>query len=249
MRTDRASSRSDEQGGDHLVGRRGGRARALAVGLAGLALGVGALAACTSSPAPPSANPGTVTVTRTTTAPAPATTSSPPSPSPPSPTSTGASTGPASGGAPASTTPPAAAGRSTCTPSHMRITVGAVPGGASAGHVQLQIVATNTGTTQCVIQGYPGVSLTAPGTGTQLGAAADRVPGADPLLWLEPGRSAVSAIRVAQAGGFGSGCGLTPAAGFRIYLPDQTAAAFAPFVIDACRSASTHQLTVAPFDS
>lgn len=224
----------------------GRRLGAAAAGFAGLALGVGALTACTSASTAPPAGNGTVTVTSTTTPP-----SNPPGDSP---SSTGASTTPGGPASPTSTSGGAeapatqtAGGLARCAPGQMRVTVMGVPGGGSAGHQEMQIIATNTGKTQCTLQGYPGVSLTAPGSGTQLGASADRVPGDAPLIRLEPGKTAVSSLLVAQAAVYGSSCGETAAAGFRIYLPGQTAASFAPFPTSACRTASVHQLNVKPF--
>lgn len=245
---------SGRRPGNRLRGNR--RLASGLAGLAGLALGVGGLAACTGGSPDASSGGGTVTVTSTTTPPrdlatpsTPATTSSTSS-SPSAPggsitASTTAST-PAAGGAEVPSTP-AAGALASCAPGQMRVTVMGAPGGGSAGHQELQVIATNTGPTQCTIQGYPGVSLTAPGTGAQLGAAADRVPGEAPLMRLEPGKTAVSSILLAQAGAYGSSCGSVAAAGFRIYLPGQTAAAFAPFAVTACRTASVHLLSVKPF--
>ena len=54
-------------------------------------------------------------------------------------------------------------------------------------------------------------------------------------------------VKVAQAGNFG--CKVTKAAGFRIYLPGDRAAEFAPYAVDACTGASVHQLSVRPFNT
>lgn len=242
IRTDERDEHSGEGrtpgGGDGRSSRR--LARALA-GLA-VALGISAVAACSSgSPVPASGN-GTVPVTSTA--------SGPPSTSSPSGaggTTTSSSPSPTSstGGGEAPGTP-TTGGLAPCAPGQMRVTVMGAPGGGSAGHQEMQVIATNTGPTQCTLQGYPGVSLTAPGSGAQLGASADRVAGDSPLMRLEPGKTAVSSILVAQAGLYAN-CGATTAAGFRVYLPGQTTAIFAPFQISACRSASVHQLSVKPF--
>ena len=112
----------------------------------------------------------------------------------------------------------------------------------------MQILTTNTSSKVCQTRGYPGVSLTASCSGAQLGAAADREPGQPaPTMRLEPGKTAVALVKVAQAGNFG--CKVTKAAGFRVYLPGDKAAEFAPYAVDACSSASVHQLSVRPFNT
>jgi len=120
-------------------------------------------------------------------------------------------------------------------------------GGGSAGHLLYSVLVTNTSTQQCTVQGYPGVSLVADGTGKQLGAAADKVPAEAPLMRLEPGKTAVSQVQVTQAANYGAACGIADAAGFRIYLPGETRAAFAPTPVKACTSATIKLLAVRPF--
>ncbi len=132
----------------------------------------------------------------------------------------------------------------------MRTRVEAQPGSGGAGSFVVQVLATNTSSAVCVTHGYPGVSLTAPDSGRQLGAPADRESGQPmPTMRLEPGKTAVALVRVSQAGNFGAGCSMTKAAGFRIYLPGDKAAEFAPYPVDACSSSSVHQLSVRPFNS
>lgn len=131
----------------------------------------------------------------------------------------------------------------------MRTRAEVQPGGGGAGSVVVQIVATNAGKKPCQTSGYPGVSFTAPGSGKQLGAPADREPveARGTVLRLEPGRSAVALLRVAQAGNFGSDCKPTKAAGFRVYLPGDKAAEFAPYAVQACANPTVHQLSVRAF--
>ncbi len=227
--------------------------------LVSVALGLTALcglAACTSSGSAPTAaqTPPVVTVTKTT---APAT-SDPGASSPTvsaSTTPAGAATSTPPGATSGGQTAPAgrdqaASGLPTCQPSKMRITIEPSVGSAAMGHYGLRLQATNTSASQCVTQGYPGVALVAAGTGKQLGAAADRDPAASgPLMRLEPGKTAVSAIQVSQADNYGPTCGLTQAAGFRVYLPGTTAAAYLPYTVAACAAPSVHLLKVQPFTS
>ncbi|MDU0313216.1 DUF4232 domain-containing protein [Phycicoccus sp. M110.8] len=122
------------------------------------------------------------------------------------------------------------------------------PGGGAAGSYGVELVTTNTGRTPCTLKGFPGVSLTAPGTGAQLGAAADREPGqTTPLVRLAPGASATALARVTQAGNYGSRCQLAKASGFRVYLPGEKAAQYAPYPAQACSNSDIHLLTVRPF--
>ncbi len=193
------------------------------VGLAALAMVVTATAACSGAPAP-AAPSGSATVTVT-------------------------ETKPASGTKSGSTSPTSKPASTACKRSSVKLSVKQAAGGASAGHVQYNFVATNSGSAMCTLEGYPGVSLTQVDTGKQLGAPADRTPGTAALIKLEPGKSATAAIQVAQAGNFGSACQVQKAAGFRIYLPGETAADFLPIEIQACTPESIHQLTVKPFAS
>ncbi len=105
---------------------------------------------------------------------------------------------------------------------------------------------TNTSGSPCTLQGYPGVSLVAGTEGAQLGAPAQRTPGPEGLVTLAPGAKAVALVQLTQAANV-PGCGVTPAAGFRIYLPGDTAAQFAPLVEQGCSTTSSVLLEVAPF--
>ncbi|MEO7059321.1 MAG: DUF4232 domain-containing protein [Lapillicoccus sp.] len=228
------------------AGRRQLPVRRLGLGVAVAALGV-ALAACTSGPATSPA--ATVTVTSTTTPPAGSTTSPGAGGSTTTTPAGSVTTTPGSGSeAPGATS--AAGALPSCASGLMRVSVQAAAGGGSAGHQEYLVIATNISQTACAIQGYPGVSLTAPGTGAQLGAPADRVPGSSPLLRLQPGGTATAPLQLTQAANYpADACGPTAAAGFRIYLPGQTAAAFAATPVPACSTASVHLLTVKPFNA
>ena len=135
-----------------------------------------------------------------------------------------------------------------CTAAASTTTAVTQPGSGAAGSFVVELVTKNTGRSACVLQGYPGVSLTAPDTGAQLGAAASRDPGQTASrVQLEPGASATALVRVAQAGNYGPRCHETRAAGFRVYLPGETAAQFAPYAVQACSNTATPLLSVRPF--
>jgi len=121
-------------------------------------------------------------------------------------------------------------------------------GGASAGHVQLEVQVTNTSSAPCTLRGYPGVSLVAGAEGAQLGAAAQRTPGPEGLVTLKPGAKATATVRLAQAANF-PGCGVSAAAGFRVYMPDDKAAQFAPLAEQGCTNTAVVLLEVSPFTS
>jgi hypothetical protein len=198
----------------------------------GAIVGVAAVGACSSSRPAPAPAVSTSATTSTSTS---RTTSASPTSTSRSTTSSGSSTS-------GSTT---AAG-TVCRAGTGKVTVVPSAGGAAAGHVQLEVRVTNTGSSPCTLRGYPGVSLVTGTEGAQLGAPAQRTPGPEGLVTLAPGAKAVALVQLAQASNFPN-CGVTPAAGFRVYLPDDTAAQFAPLVEQGCSSTSVVLLEVAPF--
>ena len=119
-------------------------------------------------------------------------------------------------------------------------------GGASAGHVQLEVQVTNTSSASCTVRGYPGVSLVAGTEGAPLGAAGQRSPGPEGLVTLKPGAKATAHVQLAEASNYPN-CGVTAAAGFRVYLPDDTAAQFSPLAQQGCSNTSVVLLEVSPF--
>jgi hypothetical protein len=113
----------------------------------------------------------------------------------------------------------------------------------------MQLVLTNSGSTPCVLRGFPGVSLTADAEGEPIGAPAttdDSMPIAD--VELAPGKAGMAALRYSQARNF-QDCTLTPAAGYRIYPPDEKASLFLPQPTDACANASITLLKVGAFQA
>lgn len=164
------------------------------------------------------------------------------------PGSAATSTGSASPGSGAGSSGAGPAGATRCTAATTRTRAVTDPGGGAAGSFGVELVTTNTGRAACTLEGFPGVSLTAPGSGAQLGAAADREPEeASPSVRLAPGASATALVRVTQAANYGSRCTQVTAAGFRVYLPGQTAAQYAPYHVEACSEPDVHLLSVRPF--
>lgn len=215
-----------------------GVALALTTGLALAACGAGGGASGGSGTTSGSGTTGSSTSRTTTSA----------SSSPSSPSSSSGSTTPTGSAGSSSGAVTAATARCTATTTRTRAVT--EPGGGAAGSYGVELVTTNTGRAACTLKGFPGVSLTAPDTGAQLGAAADREPGlTTPLVRLAPGASATALVRVTQAGNYGTRCQLAKAAGFRVYLPGEKAAQYAPYPAQACRNSDIHLLTVRPFHS
>jgi hypothetical protein len=120
------------------------------------------------------------------------------------------------------------------------------PGGNSAGHIGLQVTVTNSGSAACVIEGFPGVSLVTGTQGQQLGAPAKRTTGTPAAITLAPGAKVSAPLQLAQAANFPD-CGVTPAMGFRIYLPDDTAAQFSQQAQQGCSNAGVVLMEIGPF--
>ena len=188
-----------------------------ALAVAGLAASVGA---CSGPPPAPT--------------PAPSTTASSSTSSTGSSTSSGTSTGSRT-----------AAGN-LCTINDAKAVVEPSPGGASAGHIGLQVTVTNGGSAPCVVEGFPGVSLVTGTQGQELGAPAKRTSGTPTLITLAPGAKASAPLSLAQAANFPD-CGVTPAMGFRIYLPDDTAAQFSAQTQQGCSNTAVVLMEIGPF--
>ena len=128
--------------------------------------------------------------------------------------------------APPTTAPPATAvvGRASCTSGQLSVTVG--PSQGAAGTEIVPLVFTNTGTTLCTLQGYPGVSAVV-ASGVQLGRPAHRVSVAStPLDALEPGQTTQAIFTYSDP--LNQCTDPTTALGLRVYPPNQTAALFVP---------------------
>ncbi|WP_445155352.1 DUF4232 domain-containing protein [Arthrobacter sp. Hor0625] len=139
-----------------------------------------------------------------------------------------------------------AAGPARCKAAHLTASLDSRGGGA-AGSVYMQLILKNSGTEPCLLQGYPGVSLTAGASGAPIGAAAkrdDSAPATDVLL--APGKAGKATLRYTQAANYPD-CTRTPAAGFRVYPPEDTASLFVPAAKDACRESAVNLLIIGAF--
>ncbi len=88
----------------------------------------------------------------------------------------------------------------------------------------------NTGSTECTLRGFPGVSMVAGSSGTQIGASAQTAMESLSLpVKLGSGESATFELSVAQAANYPpQACQPTAARGLRIYPPGSKQALFLP---------------------
>ena len=163
------------------------------------------------------------------------TTSSPPSPaaSPSAPATSSAPAPPPATSSPAAPPTPAA---DSCASSGLKVKVDTSQGGAAAGSVYVPINFTNTTGGTCTLFGYPGVSFVTSPSGSELGRAASRVPGAAAtLVTLAPGGVAHATLRVAQAANYSSSaCVPVTAHWLRVYPPNQFSAVYARYTTQVC---------------
>ncbi|WP_223947942.1 DUF4232 domain-containing protein [Arthrobacter sp. NtRootA1] len=122
-------------------------------------------------------------------------------------------------------------------------------GGGAAGSIYEKLILTNSGTTPCTLEGFAGVSLTADANGAPIGEPATRET-TTPVTKVElaPGKSAWAELRYTQAGNYGD-CTKVPAAGYRIYPPNDTASLFVAEQHDACSNAGIKLLTITAFQA
>ncbi|MGW9415467.1 DUF4232 domain-containing protein [Arthrobacter cupressi] len=179
-------------------------------------------------------NPSSATSSTTT----PSTSQSPSDNSPSGPAS---ATGSASGSA-------SATAATLCKSTSLTPSVDSTGGGA-AGSVYQKLILTNSGTTPCILKGYPGVSLVTGPTAGPIGAPADRDTTKAPVeLLLQPGESGAAVLRYTQAGLYPD-CTHAAAAGFRIYPPEDTGSVFIAQQHEACSNASVKLLTIQAFQA
>ena len=149
---------------------------------------------------------------------------------------------------PPSSASPTMAGPALCKAATLTAATDATGGGA-AGSVYMTLTLTNSGAVPCLLKGFPGVSLTADANGAPIGAPAkrdDATPVTDVLL--APGQGGSAVLRYTQAGNFPD-CTMVPAAGYRIYPPEDTASLFLAQPTQACSNAEVGLLTISAFQA
>ncbi len=159
----------------------------------------------------------------------------------------------AAGSSSAPATVPGLNGLAVCQPADLKVAVDTSQAGGAAGSAYYPVNFTNISSAPCGLYGYPGMSFVtaAGGSGTQIGAAAQRDPTFSDLAVMLPADGmAHSWLQVAQAGNYpASACQPTTAHWLRVFPPGDTAASYVDVSFDACASASTPLLTVTPIRS
>jgi hypothetical protein len=158
---------------------------------------------------------------------------------------------PSSGGPPSTSPIPTVAGPAECTTAALHVKIGSSNG--AAGTIYYDLVFTNAASATCFLQGYPGVSLVSAGSGSgsQIGADAkrDSVTPSKKIV-LATGQTAHAVLGVAEAGNFpASKCNLVTAHWVKVFPPDQTAAAYAPFTTQTCASTSVATMRITTISS
>lgn len=176
-----------------------------------------ALAAGCGSPSSSPTAPATITITTT----PPAGGSTSPAPSSPTAAST-ASTG--------------SAGAAACPTSSLTAKLGQPQG--TAGSIYVNIDLTNVSSVTCTLYGYPGVSLTAKKSGTQVqvGASAqENAATSRKLVTLAPGAAAHALVQITEALNYPpSACGPVGTDFLKVYPPNQRTPIFVAYSGTGC---------------
>lgn len=191
--------------------------------LGALAIVAAAAATLTGCSASPTAGPAPATVTATATATATA-------------RATPKSTTPTVTHSPTSTAPPTSSPGTRsgmCSTAQLTGRIGeqdGKPAGSGSGMNQehLSVILTNTSTTPCTLQGWPGVSFVGHGNGTQIGSSATLTRGVPhPTVTLRHGNSAQAYLTILDAAVYSpSACQPVTPDGLRIYPPGSKTSLF-----------------------
>ncbi|WP_327003062.1 DUF4232 domain-containing protein [Dactylosporangium sp. NBC_01737] len=125
------------------------------------------------------------------------------------------------------------------------MTVEAAPGGGSAGSVWSWLIFTNTSGRTCTLYGFPGVSYVTGASGAQINDPAERDGGTPAKVSLAPGKGAHAVLRTGHPEMFPEEtCRPVRAAGYRVYVPDETASVFVPLSRPVCSANGVNGTTV-----
>ena len=122
-----------------------------------------------------------------------------------------------------------------CPTSGLKVAKGTT--GDAAGSMYLQIDFTNTSGRTCLLNGYPGVSLTSSTTpGSQVGPAATKATTKpEKVITLAPGAVASATLQVVDVLNYSSStCDPVTGNYLQVYPPGQTSAAYVPFHGQTC---------------
>lgn len=123
------------------------------------------------------------------------------------------------------------------------------PGGGAAGNVSMRLTLTNAGSEPCLLSGFAEVALTAGPSAAPIGAAATRDYSTPvPEVLLAPGQAGTATLQYSHAGNYPN-CTRTPAAGLRVFPPEDTSSLFIVQPRDACANPGIALLTVDGFQA
>jgi Domain of unknown function (DUF4232) len=151
----------------------------------------------------------------------------------------------AGGGAVVAASPAAiAAGSAACQTRGLVVWLNTTPNGA-AGSAFYTLNFTNLSGSRCTLRGYPGVSAVNL-RGRQLGRAATRNSSRRVrTVSIRNGGTASTTVQIVEAGNFPpSSCGMTTAAGLKVFPPNQGASRTVPFPFPACSRSGPSVLSV-----
>jgi hypothetical protein len=169
--------------------------------------------------------------------------SAPPASTSPSQAGGGGSSAPA-GNPNGASSSPGNPGAQPCSSRYLRADPGTAEG--AAGSVYLSIKFVNLNNVACTLYGYPGVSLATGTPVTQVGAAADRVPGSvKSFVTLQPQGVASALLRITQAVNYPpANCNPVSTNWIQIFPPDQTAPLYMSYKSTGCTKSGVHLLTI-----
>ncbi|MEU8244423.1 DUF4232 domain-containing protein [Actinoplanes missouriensis] len=122
-----------------------------------------------------------------------------------------------------------------CRTGNLKVTDVTDEGGGAAGHHAENLVFENTARFSCTLDGFPGVSFVAGNEGSQVGSAFLRSNAARHLVTLKPGGKVQATILIADYRNVDAAdCKPVQVRGYRVYPPNETAAAFVPKPQTAC---------------
>ncbi|MDO5754400.1 DUF4232 domain-containing protein [Arthrobacter sp.] len=122
-------------------------------------------------------------------------------------------------------------------------------GGGTAGHIYMKLILSNSSSTNCILDGYPGVSMVLAGTSTPIGAPAERdplAPSSGPIT-LAPGQSATAVLRYTQADNYQAACLRVQADSILVYPPSAYDSLEIPHPLIACSNADIKLLSIGAF--
>ena len=104
----------------------------------------------------------------------------------------------------------------------------------SAGHIDRWLDFTSHSGASCTLYGYPAVSFVTAVGGSEVGAAAGRIPAPKRLAVLAPGATARAILLLIGVLSFGPACSPRPAHGLRVYPPGQRTARYIALAAMVC---------------